>query len=321
MFRCRNLSASRIRREELLSSMLRSLLKFRVGSNIIQRFLAALTTIFLSGCFDKAAVTNAPSIVLDLKMDEEADLMFIHGYGGSKCSWSLIDSKIRESAVPSYIELLGFGQNTPPDGFDFSIESQADYLASILSDVDLKEVTLVAHSLGAAVLLVAAIRHDLVLGRVILVDPLAYQQSLPFFIKGQTIPLISPLVSRLLPPSTQVDIVLNAIYAKSTLVSQVVRNCYIAEFEIPFHRRALSETARQLASFDASTYVLSYPEISGEFHIIWGNEDPLISVDLMPQLKVALRAQSATVIPNCGHAPHEECPLVFVQALKDIIEK
>lgn len=278
--------------------------------------LALLAALNLSNCGMIAASETMAENDMATSLSQDTDLIFIHGYGGSACSWQLIKDEVSQFSNPAFIELVGFGNNAPPEDFDFTVDAQAQYLARILRDAPQDDATLVAHSYGAAVLLVAMLDHGVDASRIVLVDPLAYQQDLPFFIKGQIIPVISPISSYLLPPSMQVDIVLNAIYADKSRISDVIRRCYISEFSIPFHRRALGATARELSRFDAEQYVSRYSSIDARVHIVWGQDDPLLSSRLMPRLQQDLKAESAQLIEGCGHAPHEECPNDFVVALR-----
>lgn len=282
--------------------------------------ILSMFTLVAVGCVAPVDFAEHRGVVTMTELQQDTDLIFIHGYGGSECSWSLIDDNVQQFASPSYLELVGFGKHEPPKNFDFSIESQAEHLASRLARDDLSDTTLVAHSMGAAVLFVAMLDHGLSPERVILVDPLAYQQSLPFFIRGQTIPVVSSFASRILPPAFQVDLVLNAIYFEKMNVNPRIRRCYIEEFDTPFHRATLLGTARQLANFDAEPYVSRYRDLQAEFHVVWGKNDPLISSDFLPRLVDDLNAVSNHVIDKCGHAPHEECPSQFVEILKEILE-
>ena len=282
--------------------------------------IVALTALLLAvGCAAPSASVEVRGVVAMTEPQQDSDLIFIHGYGGSACSWSLIDEDVKQFASPSYLELVGFGKHEPPKSFDFSISAQAEHLASRFQGIDLSGSAIVAHSMGAGVVLVAMLDHGFSPERVIFVDPLAYQQSLPFFIRGQTIPIISGVASRVLPPAYQVDLVLNAIYFDRSNINQTIRGCYIDEFQTPFHRAALMGTARQLANFNADAYVSRYGSLEAEFHVIWGQNDPLISSTLLPRLVKDLGAASSHLIENCGHAPHEECPSQFVEILEKIM--
>jgi pimeloyl-ACP methyl ester carboxylesterase len=291
-----------------------------VRGHLLKSIFALTVLLFTVGCAAPLVSVERKGVVTMTGLQQDSDLIFIHGYGGSACSWSLIDDDVRQFASPSYLELVGFGKHEPPEGFDFSINAQAEHLASRLQDVDLSGSTIVAHSMGAAVVLVAMLDHGFSPSKVILVDPLAYQQSLPFFIRGQTIPIISGVASRVLPPAFQVDLVLNAIYFDRSNINQAIRGCYINEFKTPFHRATLMGTARQLADFNADAYVSRYGDLQAEFHVIWGRNDPLISSILLPQLVNDLGAVSSHLIDNCGHAPHEECPSQFVTLLETILD-
>ena len=292
--------------------------------NLLRRALKKagiyIAVVGLTACINPTGTPKLEAETTGVNMSMQSDLIFIHGYGGSNCSWKAIDDGVRAFASPAYIELVGFGSNEPSQNFDFSVESQAKYLAAKIKNEVNENATLVAHSYGAAVLLIAMLDHGVEPKRIILVDPLAYQQDLPFFIKGQTITILSPLISKIMPPSLQVDIVLKAIFADPAKINQAIRSCYISEFDIPFHRTALGETARQLASFDATRYVERFSELSAEFHIIWGADDPIIKVDNLPILKRDLNAMTAVSIPDCGHAPHEECPSDFFRAIEQIVD-
>jgi len=281
---------------------------------------SSIALLFAVGCAAPVDSVERRGVVAMAGLEKDTDLIFIHGYGGSACSWSLIDQDVQQFASPSYLELVGFGKHEPPDNFDFSIESQAEHLASRFTSYDHSDATIVVHSMGAAVLLVAMLDHGLSPRRVILVDPLVYQQDLPFFIRGQTLPVISSVASSILPPSFQVDLVLNAIYFDKANINQKIRRCYIDEFETPFHRATLMGTARQLANFDAEPYVSRYENLQAEFHVVWGKNDPLISSAFLPRLVDDLSAASSHLIENCGHAPHEECPSQFIGVLKEILE-
>ena len=257
---------------------------------------------------------------MEFTADKSQDyLIFIHGYGGSKCSWSLISKHIPKRYNPIYIELLGFGQSQPPNNFDYSIESQARYLNQLIKENTRGKITIVAHSYGATVLLVSMLKYQFEVNRVILVDALAYPQDIPFFIQAQTIPIISPILSHILPPSFQVDTVLKTIYAQQSQIKQSIRNCYISEFKMPFHREALAKTAKQLVSFKADKYIKRYSQLKSKFYLIWGEKDPLININKAKLLKQDLSARKLIVVPNCGHAPHEECPYDFTKSILSIL--
>lgn len=247
------------------------------------------------------------------------DILLLHGYGGSACSWKLVVDKLNERYRTTIVELSGFGQSVPPFGFDYSVQSQAKALQEFVSENFATPPTIIAHSYGAAVMLVSIIDEGMRPPEVVLIDPLAYPQRTPFFIGIQTIPFVSDLVSRLVPPRVQVDTVLKKMYYDIAKVNDVVRDCYISEFSIPHHREALRQTAIKMRQFKAEKYVRSYANLPVQISIIWGRNDAFLDVSLGDKLAKEMNAISYKVIENCGHAPHEECPEKFVDALVSIL--
>ncbi len=178
-----------------------------------------------------------------------------------------------ESALPAGyvtapIDLVGFGLPAPPRDFDFSLQMQAASLSQELRARQPPPYSIVAHSMGAAVALIAIIDFDLAVDQLILVDPLVYHQASPFFILVQTIPILSRLLTNVVPPSIQVNLVLDRIFFDKKKIDENIAKQYIEAFERPHHRRVLRETAKHLQLFDASKYTRRFHQIRGSVSII-----------------------------------------------------
>ncbi|WP_435240156.1 alpha/beta fold hydrolase [Streptomyces sp. YPW6] len=68
------------------------------------------------------------------------------------------------------IDLLGHGISDRPTGFDYTLESHADALATALDSSGVTGAELIAHSMGGSVAIVLAARHPHLVSRLILVD-------------------------------------------------------------------------------------------------------------------------------------------------------
>ncbi|WP_370417913.1 alpha/beta fold hydrolase [Streptomyces sp. QH1-20] len=68
------------------------------------------------------------------------------------------------------IDLLGHGISDRPTGFDYSLESHADALATALTAAGVDGAELIAHSMGGSVAIVLAARHPRLVSRLVLVD-------------------------------------------------------------------------------------------------------------------------------------------------------
>ncbi len=74
-------------------------------------------------------------------------VVLIHGWPLSNASWSAQDSALREAGyrVVAY-DRRGFGKSGPGDSYDY--DALSDDLDNVLSDLDLRDVTLVGFSMG-----------------------------------------------------------------------------------------------------------------------------------------------------------------------------
>jgi pimeloyl-ACP methyl ester carboxylesterase len=54
--------------------------------------------------------------------------------------------------------------------------------------------------------------------------------------------------------------------------------------------------------------------------VITGDDDRIVPTENSLRLARELPNARLVVIPNCGHVPHEECPVEFVQAVTDFLD-
>lgn len=83
---------------------------------------------------------------------------------------------VLRALLPSHAELLapdlpGFGQQSAPAGFDYSVGAYADWIAAYIQQHALTDFTLVGHSMGGKIALVLAARRPIGLRRLVLLSP------------------------------------------------------------------------------------------------------------------------------------------------------
>ncbi|KAM7212366.1 alpha/beta-hydrolase [Rhypophila decipiens] len=117
-------------------------------------------------------------------------IIFLHFWGGSSRTWSLVGPTITDKGYPiTAIDFRGWGESTGPDLEDaYSISKLADDVESVLAEINIPKVVLVGLSMGAKVaqLIAARGRFSSRLCGLVLVSPSpATPLTLPADIRDQ----------------------------------------------------------------------------------------------------------------------------------------
>ncbi len=154
----------------------------------------------------------------------------------------------------------------------------------------------------------------------ILIDSIACPQPLPLFLKILRLPVIGPLVVRLIPATWQVRFVLRQVYFDPGKIERAFVETYAAPLRCRGGRAALVATARAMIPPDSDTLIARYKQIRVPVFLLWGSRDRIVPVSLAPRLAAAISAKASEVIAECGHAPHEEMPDATLFFLKKFLD-
>src|SRR3954470_5524152 len=80
-------------------------------------------------------------------------LLLLHGLGANSYTWRFLKPKIPAGYELFEIDLKGFGKAEKPADGKYSIFDQADLVFALIKSLDLKNVSLVGHSMGGGVAL------------------------------------------------------------------------------------------------------------------------------------------------------------------------
>jgi pimeloyl-ACP methyl ester carboxylesterase len=104
-------------------------------------------------------------------------VVLLHGFGTSSFLWRVVAPTLAVSGRAAFaIDMLGYGESDRPFGEDFGIAAQAEYIDRAMTALRLPRATIVGVDIGGGVALrLAATRPDRV-DRLILVNPLAFDE-------------------------------------------------------------------------------------------------------------------------------------------------
>jgi len=86
--------------------------------------------------------------------EDESPIVFIHGFGSKKDYFRYaFDSPSLKGFHLLAVDLIGFGQSTGPDEFDYSMKDQAAIVIELLDHLELQTFHLCGHSMGGLVVM------------------------------------------------------------------------------------------------------------------------------------------------------------------------
>ncbi len=170
----------------------------------------------VDGPYARLGPPDAPVKLYYTEEGKGPPLLLIHGFGASTFTWRFVAPELAKSHRVIAVDLKGFGQSDKPFDGRYSVYDQAELLAQLIEDKDLRDLTLVGHSFGGGVALLLALeanqRLDGRITRLVLLDSIAFPQNIPVFFRLLDVPLVSQIGVRMVPPSVQARVALQIAY-------------------------------------------------------------------------------------------------------------
>ena len=253
-------------------------------------------------------------------------IVLLHGFGTSLHTWDDIKGFFPKNEFTLYlIDLKGFGNSSKPEDDKYTIQEQSKIVEQFIKDINTDSLYLIGHSFGGAIALLTQIslineKSRTRINKLILIDCLAYMQEMPVFMENLRIPLLNKLTF-LLPNKFRAEYILNKIFYNKKLVNEKLINRYAAFYDGNDFEYTFITSARQIDQNGHEKIVAAYKNIPTPCLIIWGKNDPVISLDNGIKLSRELLNARLEIINECGHVPQEEKPRVTFKKIYSFINE
>ena len=251
-------------------------------------------------------------------------VLCIHGFGASLFSWRNFVDPLSAHYQLILIDLKGSGNSPKPSDSHYSTQDHADLIYKFILDHDLKNLTLVGNSFGGALaLLLSLMLIDKAPGRLralILIDPGAYKQFIPGYVKVIGIPIIGAAIVYLTPAKFMAKTILKMAYYDPKKITDDQIAAYAAPIASPGGKHALLETGKQIIPPNIDELTARYKDINVPTLIIWGQQDKIISPEAGNLLDQTIPDSTLKLIDQCGHVPQEERPEATVPLVLNFLK-
>jgi len=277
----------------------------------------------VNGPFARLGPPEAPVKLYYEEQGKGPPLLLIHGFGASTYTWRHVAPELAETHRVIAVDLKGFGQSDKPFDGRYSVFDQAELLAQLIEDKDLRNLTLVGHSFGGGVVLMLALEaNERLQGRItglVLLDTIAYPQQIPIFFRLLDVPLVSQLGVRMVPPSVQTQVALNIAYLDDSKIDPEEVETYAAPLKTAAGKHAMIHSARQIVPEGLAEIAERYKTIKLPTLILWCDHDRIVPLEVGLKLRRTLPNSTLRLVEGCGHMPQEEQPELTLQLLKGFI--
>jgi pimeloyl-ACP methyl ester carboxylesterase len=250
-------------------------------------------------------------------------VILLHGLGATSYSWRHIVPAISQHARIYVFDLKGHGKSEKPDDLRYSLHDQADLILQFIHHFDLRHLTIIGHSLGGGIALLASIRlideGERRLASLVLIDSIAFPQKKPFLFKILRLPKVATLLLSTLPAKLWVWLVLATAYYDKALITRGMINEYSQNLKDRAGMHALIQVANQLIPNDLDALIKRYRDIDVPTLILWGKQDRILTPAIGIMLNTQIFRSTLFIIENCGHIPHEEQPSIAIAQILSFI--
>ncbi|WP_114521454.1 alpha/beta hydrolase [Altererythrobacter sp. ZODW24] len=233
-------------------------------------------------------------------------LVLAHGWPWSSYAWHRVIPALAERFRVYWYDMPGYGQSEMRENQRTSLDVQGEVFAFMLAQWGLDRPNVIAHDFGGATTLRAHLLHGAEFERYVLMNVVAMRPwGSDFFDHvGQHVDAFTGL-----PPHIHEAVV--RAYIQGALVSDIV----VADFEALVAPWLSGEGRgsfyRQFAQADES-YTAEVEPMFGEVRcpvkIMWGEDDPWISLERGRALHERMPGAEFATIPGIGHLPQLEAP-------------
>ncbi len=247
---------------------------------------------------------------------EGEPIVLVHGMGCSVYSWRLLIPLLSDEYKVYAFDLPGFGLSDKPSDYDYSLESQGEFVIDFLDAVGLDKTILLGHSMGGVIVGYAAAKHPERVSKLVLNNPGYYSGGAPEFLKYLFFPL-DRISSRMFFNRDFEREMLKIMYYDDSLATDETVDAYLVAGKTPGAVDALTSMGR---SEGVKQYTGITDRITMPAFIVWGKNDANIHFEDSERLHSEIKGSEIFYIDNCGHMVPEEKPEIMASAIKQFLK-
>jgi pimeloyl-ACP methyl ester carboxylesterase len=254
----------------------------------------------------------------------ENTFLLVHGFGAGVFSFNSVSKELAKYERVVALDLPGFGLSERPKNFtlngidSYSRIGQVEVLRTFVGELKLSNIILVGHSMGGGVAALFTEKYPNLVRALILEDPSISSNGLPkgisAFLKSPVGKFLFPLLLK--PITSSLEGVIDKAYFDKLKITPQMKENYLKTLKVKDWDKGLYYLSIADNTFDGEE---GLSKISIPTLVITGANDEIVSPTLSKKVSGLIPKSQFAVIENCGHIPHEEKPLEFVEKVLNFL--
>lgn len=240
-------------------------------------------------------------------------VMLVHGLSGSRDNWNRVARYLTPYYHVIIPDLPAHGDTKVPADFDVQVPNLVEVLRRFTEAAGInKNLNVAGHSLGGAVTGLYAAQYFYDVQSLLLIDSAGvYKTAQSPFLKDPT-QLRNLIVSKPGDFDNLLKIAMSNPPFIPASLKQEQEKVMIAQSDNT--RKVIENLIKMYGYYTPETFALAARAIEAPTLIIWGQQDKIIDVNVVPELKSLIKnAQAPVILPNIGHTPILEAEQLVVQ--------
>lgn len=252
--------------------------------------------------------------------DDPTPLLLLHGTSSSLHTWDGWAALLKDRRRVIRVDLPGFGLTGPFADDDYHLDHYLRFMAALLDRLALGRVVLVGNSFGGQIAWETALAYPDRVEKLVLVDAAGYPLqaiSLPIGFRLAQMPLLAPLLRRVLPRRIVASSLANVYGDPSKVTPELIDRHY----ELALRSGNRQALRLRFLHVPAGADAARIPSIRAPTLILWGALDQTIPVALAQRFHQEIPGSELVIFPGLGHVPQEEDATQTVAALENFLSR
>jgi pimeloyl-ACP methyl ester carboxylesterase len=243
-------------------------------------------------------------------------ILLLHGFDSSLMEYRRLLPQLATQFQTWAVDLLGFGFSERLDGLNFGAIAIKTHLYHFWQIQIQRPIVLVGASMGGATAIDFALTYPDAVSHLILIDSAGLTQ--PPLSANLMFPPFDGWATAFLRNLKVRQAISRAAYCNKSFASDDARTCAALHLACPRWGDALVAFTKSGGYGSFAPYL---PQLTQPTLILWGERDRILGTKAAHQFQRLIPHSQLTWIPQAGHVPHLEKPILTAEAIAPWLQR